>query len=259
MIRVDVYLVSEGYSKSRESAQRSIEAGLVMIDGKPIKKPSEKIDETVEHSVECENTIAYVGRGGLKLEAALDAFGIDPSGKICFDVGASTGGFTDCLLKRGAKKVYAIDSGRDQLAKELRDDERVVSLEGMNARFLNFDSVGSYADIIVMDVSFISQTLILPRFQLLLNDGGEVVTLIKPQFECGREALGKGGIVKKPEHRLSAVRRVAFVAEENGLHLCDLIRSPIEGGDGNVEFLARFTKDMNTQPIEILIGRVNYK
>ena len=259
MIRVDVYLVSEGYSKSRESAQRSIEAGLVMIDGKLIKKPSEKIDETVEHSVECENTIAYVGRGGLKLEAALDAFGIDPSGKICFDVGASTGGFTDCLLKRGAKKVYAIDSGRDQLAKELRDDERVVSLEGMNARFLNFDSVGSYADIIVMDVSFISQTLILPRFQLLLNDGGEVVTLIKPQFECGREALGKGGIVKKPEHRLSAVRRVAFVAEENGLHLCDLIRSPIEGGDGNVEFLARFTKDMNTQPIEILIGRVNYK
>lgn len=259
MIRVDVYLVSEGYSKSRESAQRSIEAGLVMIDGKPIKKPSEKIDETVEHSVECENTIAYVGRGGLKLEAALDAFGIDPSGKTCFDVGASTGGFTDCLIKRGAKKVYAIDSGRDQLAKELRDDERVVSLEGMNARFLNFDSVGSYADIIVMDVSFISQTLILPRFQLLLNDGGDVVTLIKPQFECGREALGKGGIVKKPEHRLSAVRRVVSVAEENGLHLCGLIRSPIEGGDGNVEFLARFTKDMNTQPIEILLGRVNYK
>ena len=259
MIRVDVYLVSEGYSKSRESAQRSIEAGLVMIDGKPIKKPSEKIDENVEHSVECENTIAYVGRGGLKLEAALDAFGIDPSGKTCFDVGASTGGFTDCLIKRGAKKVYAIDSGRDQLAKELRDDERVVSLEGMNARFLNFDSVGSYADIMVMDVSFISQTLILPRFQMLLNDGGDVVTLIKPQFECGREALGKGGIVKKPEHRLSAVRRVVSVAEENGLHLCGLIRSPIEGGDGNVEFLARFTKDMNTQPIEILIGRVNYK
>ena len=259
MIRVDVYLVSEGYSKSRESAQRSIEAGLVMIDGKPIKKPSEKIDETVEHSVECENTIAYVGRGGLKLEAALDAFGIDPSGKTCFDVGASTGGFTDCLIKRGAKKVYAIDSGRDQLAKELRDDERVVSLEGMNARFLNFDSVGSYADIIVMDVSFISQTLILPRFQMLLNDGGDVVTLIKPQFECGREALGKGGIVKKPEHRLSAVRRVVSVAEENCLHLCGLIRSPIEGGDGNVEFLARFTKDMNTQPIEILLGRVNYK
>ena len=259
MIRVDVYLVSEGYSKSRESAQKSIEAGLVTIDGKLVKKPSEKIDETIEHSVECENTIAYVGRGGLKLEAALDAFGIDPSGKICFDVGASTGGFTDCLLKRGAARVFAIDSGRDQLAAELRNDNRVVSLEGMNARFLNFESVGSYADIIVMDVSFISQTLILPRFQMLLNDGGDVVTLIKPQFECGREALGKGGIVKKPEHRLSAVRRVVSVAEENGLHLCGLIRSPIEGGDGNVEFLARFTKDMNTQPIEILLGRVNYK
>ena len=259
MIRVDVYLVSEGYSKSRESAQKSIEAGLVVIDGKPVKKPSEKIDETLEHSVSCENTIAYVGRGGLKLEAALDAFGIEPAGKICFDVGASTGGFTDCLLKRGAVRVYAIDSGRDQLAKELRADERVVSLEGMNARFLNFDSVGSYADMIVMDVSFISQTLILPRFQSLLNDGGEVVTLIKPQFECGREALGKGGIVRKPEHRLSAVRRVVAVAEENGLYLRGLIRSPIEGGDGNVEFLAQFTKDKNALSNEIILGRVDYK
>ena len=259
MIRVDVYLVSEGYSKSRESAQKSIEAGLVTIDGKLVKKPSEKIDETIEHSVECENTIAYVGRGGLKLEAALDAFGIDPSGKICFDVGASTGGFTDCLLKRGAARVFAIDSGRDQLAAELRNDNRVVSLEGMNARFLNFESVGSYADIIVMDVSFISQTLIHPNVSSVLKNGGAFITLIKPQFECGREALGKGGIVKKPEHRLSAIRRVVAVAEANGLYLCGLIRSPIEGGDGNVEFLAHFTKDMNSQPVEILLGRVNYK
>jgi 23S rRNA (cytidine1920-2'-O)/16S rRNA (cytidine1409-2'-O)-methyltransferase len=259
MIRVDVFLVREGYSKSRESAQRSIDAGLVVIDGIAVKKPSEKIDETQDHSVICENTIAYVGRGGLKLEAALDAFGIDPSGKICFDVGASTGGFTDCLLKRGADRVYAIDSGRDQLAKELRDNERVVSLEGVNARFLDFDSIGSYADIIVMDVSFISQTLILPRFPLLLNDCGEVVTLIKPQFECGREALGKGGIVKKPEHRLSAVRRVISAARDNGLFLHALIRSPIEGGDGNVEFLAHFKKDNNCLPNEIILGRVDYK
>ena len=124
MIRVDVYLVTEGYSKSRESAQKSIEAGLVVIDGKPVKKPSEKIDETVMHTVDCENTIAYVGRGGLKLEAALDAFLIDPRGMTGVDVGASTGGFTDCLLKRGASCVYAIDSGRDQLASELRADSR---------------------------------------------------------------------------------------------------------------------------------------
>lgn len=259
MIRVDVYLVTEGYSKSRESAQKSIESGLVVIDGKPVKKPSEKIDESLEHSVTCENSIAYVGRGGLKLEAALDAFGIDPSGKTCFDIGASTGGFTDCLLKRGAEIVYAIDSGRDQLAKELRDNPRVVSLEGMNARFLNYDSVGSYADIIVMDVSFISQTLIIPRFPVLLKERGEVVTLIKPQFECGREALGKGGIVRKPEHRLSAVRRVIGVAEENGLYLHALIRSPIEGGDGNVEFLAHFKKDNDCLSKEIILGRVDYK
>ena len=259
MMRVDVYLVKEGYSKSRESAQRSIVAGLVVIDGKTIQKPSEKIDENADHSVSCENTIAYVGRGGLKLEAALDAFGIDPSGGICFDVGASTGGFTDCLLKRGAERVYAIDSGRDQLVKELRDDPRVVSLEGMNARFINYDNFGCYADIIVMDVSFISQTLIIPRFPVLLNEGGKVVTLIKPQFECGREALGKGGIVKKPEHRLNAVRRVVGVAKENGLHLCGLIRSPIEGGDGNVEFLAYFKKDSNCLSEEVILGGVNYK
>ncbi len=259
MIRVDVYLVTEGYSKSRESAQRSIEAGLVVIDGRPVKKPSEKIDEALEHSVSCENTISYVGRGGLKLEAALDAFGMDPSGKICFDIGASTGGFTDCLLKRGANQVYAIDSGRNQLAGELRDDGRVVPLEGMNARFLDFGSVGSYADVIVMDVSFISQTLILPRFPLLLKDCGEVITLIKPQFECGRAALGKGGIVRRPEHRLSAVRRVVGAAEENGLFLHGLIRSPIEGGDGNVEFLAYFKKDNYCLSNEIILGRVDYK
>ena len=120
MIRVDVYLVAEGYSKSRESAQKSIESGLVVIDGKPIKKPSEKIDESLEHSVTCENSIAYVGRGGLKLEAALDAFGIDPSGKTCFDIGASTGGFTDCMLQNGAAKVYAVDVGRGQLDWKLR-------------------------------------------------------------------------------------------------------------------------------------------
>lgn len=259
MIRVDVYLVTEGFSKSRESAQKSIDAGLVVIDGKTVKKPSEKIDETVEHSVSCENTIIYVGRGGLKLEAALDAFKIEPEGKVCFDIGASTGGFTDCLLKRGAARVYAIDSGRDQLAKELRKDIRVVSLEGMNARFLDFVSVGSYADIIVMDVSFISQTLILPRFPLLLNDDGQVVTLIKPQFECGREAIGKGGVVKKPEHRLGAIRRVVSAAEECGLHLHGIIRSPIEGGDGNVEFLAHFKKDNSGMPKEIIFGRVDYK
>lgn len=241
-MRVDQYLVKYGHSRSRELARKSIESGLVTIDGRLVKKSSEKIDESLSHSVSCESSLPYVGRGGLKLEAALDSFAIDPTGKTCIDIGASTGGFTDCLLKRGAAHVYAVDSGHGQLAPELLTDSRVTSLEGINARFLAFDTIGEKADIIVMDVSFISQTLILPRLSALLKDDGVAVTLIKPQFECGREAIGKGGIVKKPEHRIAAVRRVVEGAAENGLHIASLIRSPIEGGDGNVEFLSLFDR-----------------
>lgn len=256
MIRADVYLVNFGFAKSRESARRSIEAGLVKIDGKPISKPSEKIDDSVEHDVLFQNSIPYVGRGGLKLEAALDAFNIDPSGKICIDVGASTGGFTDCLLRRGAMRVYAVDSGHGQLAAELVANSNVVSIEGMNARFLSREIIPESADIIVMDVSFISQTLIIPRFNDLLGESGIAITLIKPQFECGRDAIGKGGIVKKPEHRLSAIRRVFASARECGLYPQALIRSPIVGGDGNIEFLALFTKHV-TDADEHLFTKVN--
>ena len=257
MMRADLYLFKQGHCRSREAAQRSIESGLVSIDGKIIKKPSEKIDETLEHSVLCSDTIPYVGRGGLKLEAALDAFSIDPGGCVCLDVGASTGGFTDCLLKRGAAKVFAVDSGHGQLAPELAADTSVVSLEGMNARFLSPEQLGECVSLIVMDVSFISQTLILPRFPLLLTEEGVAITLIKPQFECGREAIGKGGIVKKPEQRLFAVRRVISAARESGLYLAGLIRSPITGGDGNIEYLALF-KRTETVPAETLLGSVTY-
>lgn len=257
MIRVDVYLVNFGHSRSREAARRSIESGLVSIDGKIVKKPSEKIDESVAHEVNCKNAISYVGRGGLKLEAALDEFSVDPSGLICLDIGASTGGFTDCLLKRGASKVYAVDSGHGQLAAELLSDPRVVSIEGMNARFLSKEIIGEASDLIVMDVSFISQTLIISRLPQLLNVNAKAITLIKPQFECGRDAVGKGGIVKKPEHRLGAIRRVVASAEENGLYLNGLIRSPIEGGDGNVEFLALFERTQK-ESVEKLLGKINY-
>ena len=257
MIRIDVYLFNYGYSKSREAARKSIEAGLVYVDGVKISKPSEKIDEALEHSVQCTSSIPYVGRGGLKLEAALDAFTILPQGKICIDVGASTGGFSDCLLKRGAMKVYAVDSGRDQLDPSLRNDYRVVSLEGVNARYLDSELIPERIELAVMDVSFISQTLILPSLSALLVDDGIAVTLIKPQFECGREALGKGGIIKKPEYRIRAVRSVASAAEACGLHLIDLIKSPIQGGDGNVEYLGLFSK-AETAPIEAVIGKVNY-
>lgn len=256
MIRADLYLVNAGFARSRESARRSIEAGLVKIDGKLINKPSEKIDDSASHDVLFQNSIPYVGRGGLKLEAALDAFKVDPCGKICIDVGASTGGFTDCLLRRGATCVYAVDSGHGQLAAELLADSKVVSIEGMNARFLNREIIPNPADIVVMDVSFISQTLIIPRFNDLLTDTGIAITLIKPQFECGREAVGKGGIIKKPEHRLSAIRRVFASARECGLYPQALIRSPIVGGDGNIEFLALFSKQF-TESDERLFTTVN--
>ena len=256
MIRADLYLVNFGFARSRESARRSIEAGLVKIDGKLINKPSEKIDDSFEHNVVFQNSIPYVGRGGLKLEAALHAFKIDPCGKVCIDIGASTGGFTDCLLRRGAMRVYAVDSGHDQLAAELLSDSKVVSIEGMNARFLNREIIPDPADMIVMDVSFISQTLIIPRFNDLLTENGIAITLIKPQFECGRESVGKGGIVKKPEHRLSAIRRVFASAKECGLYPQALIRSPVLGGDGNIEFLALFSKQF-TESDEQLFGTVN--
>lgn len=257
MSRIDIYLFSKGFAKSREAARKSIEAGLVYVDGKQVTKPSEKIDETIEHHIEYKSSIPYVGRGGLKLEAALDAFGIDPADKICIDIGASTGGFTDCLLQRRARKVYAVDSGRDQLDKDLKEDSRVVSLEGVNARYLDSNIITEKADLVVMDVSFISQTLIFPSISNLLKDNGIAVTLIKPQFECGREAIGKGGIVKNPEQRISAVRKVAYAAEDCGLHLIDLINSPILGGDGNAEFLGLFST-IRSAEIETIISKVNY-
>ena len=257
MIRIDVYLSSNGYAKSREAARKAIEAGLVFLDGKQISKPSVLIDESIVHQVEYKNAIPYVGRGGLKLEAALDAFKIDPRGKKCIDVGASTGGFTDCLLQRGASLVYAVDSGRDQLDLNLKSDPRVISLEGVNARYLSSRIIPEFVDIAVMDVSFISQTLIFPALSELLHTNSIAITLIKPQFECGREGIGKGGIVKKAEHRIGAVRKVAYSAEEYGLHLIDIIKSPILGGDGNIEFLGLFSKN-TVVPIETVISKVNY-
>lgn len=257
MIRADLYLYKFGFAKSRESARKAIESGLVTVDGESISKASDKIDECINHNVEYTNPLIYVGRGGLKLEAALDHFSIDPARAICIDVGASTGGFTDCLLKRGASKVYAVDSGRDQLDPGLKSNPNVISLEGVNARYLDKRIICDVADIIVMDVSFISQTLILPQLPQFLKNDGCLITLIKPQFECGREAVGKGGIIKKPEHRLGAVRRVANAAIDCGLYLYGLIKSPIIGGDGNIEFLALF-RQIPQNNIETLISKVEY-
>lgn len=239
-MRIDVYLTENGYAQSRQRARVLIEAGDVTVDGKIVVKPSWQI-EGEEHEVRVTDDLPYVGRGGLKLEAALDAFGVSVKGVSALDIGASTGGFTDCLLQRGASSVCAVDAGVGQLAKKLADDSRVTSLEHTNARELTVEQVGGVpVDLIVMDVSFISATYILPRFPELLKIGGSAICLIKPQFEVGKSLLGKGGIVKSASAHRYAVERVLSSGAALGLVPTGLIASPIAGGDGNREFLVRF-------------------
>jgi len=242
-MRADLYLASEGYVKSRQQAKNLIEGGKVIVDGVTLKKASESIDEGLPHSVELTETDKFVGRGGLKLEGALEKFGIDVTDFVAVDIGASTGGFTDCLLQRGAKQVYAVDSGHDQLAGKLREDKRVVNIEGFNARRLcdgMTEGLPTDADIAVMDVSFISQTYIIPGIPRLLREGGYYVGLVKPQFEAGRSAVGKNGIVKNKKYHIFALRQVIASAYAAGFGCVGLMRSPIEGGDGNTEYLAAF-------------------
>lgn len=247
MTRADVYLCAAGYAKSRSAAKALIEKGSVTLDGRTLKKASELIDETSEHTVLVENE-PFVCRGGLKLDGALSAFGTDVTGKICIDIGASTGGFTDCLLSHGAKKVYAVDSGHGQLDRSLATRDDVVNIEGYNARNLKKTDFDTDFDIAVMDVSFISQTYIHAGIADVLRDDGVLISLIKPQFEAGKNAVGKNGIVRKKEDRESAIRRVAESAASCGLYCRDIIRSPIDGGDGNIEYLALFTKAAGDSP-----------
>ncbi len=236
-MRADVYLTQNGYTVSRTRAGELIRSGKVWVDDVLLKKSSEDVSED-SHSVKIDAPLQYVGRGGLKLEAALNAFQIDVCGMRALDIGASTGGFTDCLLQRGASLVFAVDAGEGQLAPKLLSDERVVSREHLNARSLSPKNLdGGTVDLIVMDVSFISATYILPQFSTLLSPNGCAVCLIKPQFEVGRGMLGKGGIVRDTAARRYAVERVCGCALSFGFRLCGLIPSPITGGDGNVEYL----------------------
>ena len=241
-MRVDVYLVSMGYTASRKKAQDLIDGGAVKIDGVTVKKSSAPIDETVPHEVQIEQLFRYVSRGGMKLEGALDAFRVNVNRKKAVDVGASTGGFTDCLLQRGAARVIAVDSGVGQLHESLRSDPRVVVVEQFNARELHETVTRGLCDIAVMDVSFISQTYLIPGIASVLKDGGEFVSLIKPQFEAGKSALGKGGIVRNSAYRYLAIKRVLECAMASGFDCMGVIPSPIEGGDGNREYLAYFLK-----------------
>jgi 23S rRNA (cytidine1920-2'-O)/16S rRNA (cytidine1409-2'-O)-methyltransferase len=235
--RLDQLLVARGYFESREKAQRAIMAGAVSVGEQRIDKAGTKVAEDAALTVK--SAERYVGRGGLKLEAALAHFGIDPTGATCLDIGASTGGFTDCLLQHGAAKVFAIDVGHSQLDWKIRRDPRVVVREKLNARHLTRDDIPDPIQVCVIDVSFISLTLILPPAAALLSHGGVIVPLIKPQFELRKEDVGRGGVVRDPALHAQAVEKIrAFVGTLPGFAWSGLIESPILGGEGNKEFLA---------------------
>ncbi|MCC7341982.1 MAG: TlyA family RNA methyltransferase [Bryobacterales bacterium] len=232
--RLDVLLVERNLATSREKAQAMILAGEVMVDGLKALKAGHPVSGDAR--IEVAGKPAYVSRGGLKMEGALTAFGIDPTGMICLDVGASTGGFTDCLLQRGAARVYAIDVGHNQLDWRIRQHPRVVAHEGVNARHLQPDLLPEPVDLIVSDVSFISILLILPALPPLLKPGGRMVLLVKPQFEVGREQVGKGGIVKDPVLQAEVCAKVEAAVRALGF-ATRLAPSPILGAKGNKEFL----------------------
>ena len=257
-----MYLVQNGYADSRTLAQKLIAEGAVAVDGRTVKKPSEDLSEGA-HTVTVAATAdtRYVGRGGLKLEAALQAFPVQVQGCIAADIGASTGGFTDCLLQNGAARVYAVDAGHGQLHPRLLADPRVRSAEGVNARSLTpsdlcrieaawqtahpdlpAEGFDGLVEGIVMDVSFISQTLLHPALASILREGGWMIALVKPQFELTKSALNKQGIVKQEKDRRAALDKVLTSAAACGFEAVSVIPSPIEGGDGNKEFLAFFQK-----------------
>lgn len=239
--RADSILVSTGLCDSREQAKRLILAGEVMHGTTLVAKPSTKFDPATELTVKTRQK--YVGRGGFKIEGALDTFGVDPTGMTCLDVGSSTGGFTDCMLQRGANRVHAIDVGTNQLVWKLRSDPRVIVKEQFNARHMTPDDIGEPIDLAVTDVSFISLTKILPPMFSTLKESGQIICLIKPQFELNREDIGKGGIVREPEMHQRAVEKIHhFVTQELGHTWIDCIDSPITGTDGNREFLAWLKK-----------------
>ena len=256
-MRLDLYLSEKGLAKSRSRAAELISGGFVTVDGKCVTKPAYDVDDSNAVEITGEEH-GFVGRGGIKLDGALTKFGIDVSGMTCADIGASTGGFTDCLLKRGAAHVYSVDSGHGQLDESLRLDPRVINIEGCNARYLDQTVIPEKCDCSVCDVSFISQTLIIPAVTNILRDGGIYVALIKPQFECGRDAIGKGGIVKDKKQHIAAIRRVLSVAVQHGLAPQKLMRSTIKGGDGNTEFLFLATlggvADVNEKDIREVVN-----
>ncbi len=245
--RIDKLLVERGLAESRTKAQALVMAGGVLAGEQRVSKPSDLVPIDCEIRIKgtADPASRFVGRGGLKLEAALNDFGIDVQDLVCLDVGASTGGFTDCLLQRGARRVVTVDVGRNQLDWRLRNDHRVEVREGVNARYLKPQDFDTRFKLAVMDVSFISATKVIPAIADLLTDAGSLIVLIKPQFEVGRAEVGGGGIVREPEKHARVVEEVTQAAAKLGLQVHRVIESPIRGTDGNIEFLALYQK---TQP-----------
>ena len=240
-VRLDALLVDKGLAQSRERAKALIMAGQVYIDNQKCDKAGQQIDESITPEVRGE-TLKYVSRGGLKLEKAMAEFNISLENKVAMDIGASTGGFTDCMLQNGAKKVFAVDVGYGQFAWKLRSDERVVNMERTNIRYVTPEDIGEELDFASIDVSFISLRLVLPVAKNLLSTDGEIVALIKPQFEAGREQVGKKGVVRDIKVHYEVIKNVLDFARSIDLHVAGLSYSPIKGPEGNIEYLAYLKK-----------------
>ena len=254
-IRLDVLLTERGLAPSRQKAQATIMSGQVFVGGQRVDKPGTPVAPDAQVEVRGE-TLRYVSRGGLKLEKAMAAWPITLTGKVCMDVGASTGGFTDCMLQNGASKVYAVDVGYGQLAWSLRSDQRVVCLERTNARYLSHEIIPEEPDFSSVDVSFISLKLILPAISAVLRPEGEVVCLIKPQFEAGREKVGKKGVVRDPAVHLEVLEHFLTHAKESGFTVLDITYSPIRGPEGNIEYLGYLRKGEGTDHVPDLAALV---
>ena len=241
--RVDVLAYKQGLFETREQAKRGVMAGLVVavLNGERFDKPGEKIPDDTELKLKGEK-LKYVSRGGLKLEKALQAFDLSVEGATTIDIGASTGGFTDCMLQNGAKEVYAVDVGHGQLAWKLRNDTRVVVMEKTNIRYVKPEDIGESIDFASIDVSFISLSKVLPAAYNLLSERGEIVALIKPQFEAGREKVGKKGVVREKSTHIEVIQNCFAYAKENGFFVRELEFSPVKGPEGNIEYLYHLVK-----------------
>lgn len=255
-IRLDQLVYDLGFAESRERAKTTIMSGLVFVNGQRVDKPGTAIDPEARIEVHGE-AIPFVSRGGFKLDKALKVFPVDPAGKHCIDCGASTGGFTDVLLQHGAEKVYAVDVGYGQLAWKLRNDERVVNMERTNLRYVGPEQIPELLDLAVMDVSFISIRLVLPAVKALLKPGADLICLIKPQFEAGRDEVGKKGVVRDPAVHREVIRTILDFAPENGLTVCGLDYSPIKGPEGNIEYICHMKNGVYEAKTPDVDGVVN--